>query len=228
MKAKILGLLICLIPAASCNRSATTIVNGTVTVDSLNGSYVYVVITDGSREKAEDSVLIRNNSFRLTLPVDTSKIRSLRIFNHGSAATEDLIFIKEPGILNVVMGRKSKSSGTRLNDILMEWKKGNIDYDSIQYDLYYKTGVPGISDSARDSVERLSALTDSLYLKKVIDIMDRNLDNGIGPLLFGVYYDHLSLETRRRILEQKGKEYMQNDLFIWSKVMFDKEIPKEN
>ena len=228
MKTRILVLIVCLLPALSCHRSDMLTVNGKVNNNELNGSTVYVVNVEGSKEVAEDSAIIKKSSFRLSLPSDTLKIRTLRIFQHGTVKTEDLIFIKEPGNLNVVMGTKSSSSGTRLNKILMDWKKGNTQYDSIQNDLYYKTGVPGLSASARDSLIKLSALTDSFYINNVTDILDRNINNGIGILLFGVYYDHLSLDARKRILDLKGKEYMERDLYIWSKVMFDQQIPKQS
>jgi hypothetical protein len=228
MKTRILGLLVCLIPALSCQRPDMLTINGKVNNNELIGSTVYVVNVEGSKEVAEDSAIIKKSSFRLKLSPDTLKIRTLRIFQHGSVKTEDLIFIKEPGTLNAVMGTRSTSSGTRLNKILMDWKKGNAEYDSTQYDLYYKTGVPGISPSVRDSLIKVSALTDSLYLKKVTDILDRNTDNAIGILLFGIYYDHLSLDTKKRILDLKGKEYMERDLYIWSKVMFDQQIPKQS
>ncbi len=228
MKAKIRIIIICLVTAISCSRNQTITIIGKVTNPAFEGSQVYIIGPDGAGERNEDSAIVSNGSFRFRLIADIMALRSIHIPVLDRDAVEDVIFVKEPGTLEVIMSESSKSKGTRTSEILMNWKRMNIVYDSTQNDLYYMSGIPGISQVKRDSIIKVSADIDSQYLAGITQIISDNTDNGAGLFLFKMYYDHLPLEIRRNILVSYGEEFVEYDLGLWSKVMFDKEIPKEN
>lgn len=228
MKTIFFSLFLCLIVAASCTDDNSLVIEGKINTDAFEGSKVYIIAPEGATQKYEDSTVIRNGRFSFNLPADSMGLRTLTVPGKGNAAIEDLIFVKEKGKLDVVMATKSHSTGTRLNKILMDWKRNNFTYDSTQNDLYYKWSIAGISKSAHDSLVRVSELTDSAYLAGVMNTMEQNNGNAIGMLFFKMYYDQIPLDLKKRTLEQTGDEYIRNDVHIWSKVMFDSEIPKEN
>lgn len=228
MKIRFFTLFLCLLTAESCSTKNSLVIDGKVSSDAFEGSKIYIVAPDGATQKYEDSALIRNRRFSVTLPSDSMALRTLSIPRKGNAAVEDLIFIKEKGRLDVIMSTKSSSAGTRLNEILMDWKRKNILYDSTQYDLYYRANIPGISKNDYDSLVNLSANTDSVYLSWVRKTLDNNFGNAVGLLFFETYYDQLPLDVKKTILNKTGDDYLKRNLHVWSKVMFDSEIPKEN
>lgn len=220
-------LLICLFTVISCNRGPVLKIYGTVGNSAFDGSKAYIIVPGKIVDSREDSAVIRNGKFTFTLPADSMAIRSIIIPRKGNQGVQELIFVKEPGTLDVVMSTKSHSKGTRLNGLVMDWKKSNFYYDSTQYALYYQSGKPGIPKSEYDSIMKLSADLDSAYIAENTAVMNGNLGNGVGLLLFKFYYDHLPVETRKSVLEKTGSLYIKIDKQVWSKVMFDTSIPKE-
>lgn len=214
--------------ATSCSTKNSLVIEGRVSSDAFEGSKIYIVVPDAVSQKYEDSALIRNGKFSFTLPADSMGMRKLSIPRIGTSAVEDLIFIKEKGKLDVIMSTKSSSAGTRLNELIMDWKRKNIMYDSTQYDRYYRASMPGINKNDYDSLVALSATTDSVYLSWVRKTLNDNLGNAVGLFFFETYYDHLPPDVKKSVLEKTGDEYLKRNLQIWSKVMFDKDIPKEN
>ncbi|HEX2969808.1 MAG TPA: DUF4369 domain-containing protein [Bacteroidales bacterium] len=228
MRKQLLFSLICIIAITACSRNKTLIIEGNINNPAFNGSKVFIVGPDVVNEKYEDSAVIRNNKFRFAIQADTMAIRTIRVQPLSNAACEDVIFIKEAGTIKVFMSDRSHSSGTRLNDLIMTWKKLNLDYDSTQNYLSYAAGTPGMDSFSIDSITKLSGNVDSVYLTKITAMLDQNLDNGFGMFLFRFYYDQLSVDTRKSILQKTGGSYISKDMTIWRKVMFDPAIPKEN
>lgn len=224
MKRNTLLLFICLFTAASCNRGQVLRISGYVDNPAFEGSKAYIV---GSSIR-EDSAVIRNSSFTFAVPADSMAVKSIVIPPKGEHGIQDLIFIGEPGTLEVSMSVKSHSSGTRLNTLLMKWQQENFLYDSIQNDLYYRSGIPGITHERYDSIMKLSAQIDSSYIWRNIEIMNQNLENGIGLFFFKFYYEHLPKEVKVSVLEKAGGLFLKADKQVLSRVMFDPEIPKEN
>lgn len=219
--------LVCLLTAVSCNRSGILRINGTVDNTIFDGTKAYIVGSSITNPK-EDSAVIRNSRFTFSLPADSMAVKSISIPRKGNDGVQDLIFIVEPGTLDVRMSVKSHSTGTRLNGLLMEWKKENFLYDSIQNDLYYRAGTPGITRESYDSIMRTSAVVDSLYMSRSIETMNNNLSNGIGLFFFKFYYDHLPKAVKMNVLEKTGGSFLNADKQVFSRVMFDPEVPKDN
>lgn len=227
MKRSTLFLLICLAVASSCSSDNTLVINGKITDPAFNGSKVYIVGPGSVKEVYEDSTTVRNSNFKFKLEADSMSVRSIRVHQPDKQAFDELVFIKEKGNLDVVMSSRSQSSGTRLNEMVMEWKKANFAYDSVHYENYYKSGTPGLTTAERDSILNLSDVIDSTYLSRMTGILEENVNNGIGLLFFKYYYEQLSPGTKKKILEQAGSEYVKRDINVWTKVMFDPQIPAE-
>lgn len=221
-------ILICLLTVISCNKGQVLKINGRVDNPFFEGSKAYIIGSSVTGNPKEDSAVIRNSRFTFTLPADSMDVKSIMIPPKGQEGVQDLIFIGEPGTLDVVMSLKSHSSGTRLNRLVMEWKEDNFNYDSVQNELYYQAGNPGITRERHDSIMKASAEIDSSYMSRNIEIMNDNLTNGIGLFFFKFYYDNLPKEVKISVLEKTGSLFLNADKQVLSRVMFDPEIPKSN
>jgi hypothetical protein len=208
---------------ASCTRDSF-IVEGVVPDPAFEGSKVYLVALDGPFSQNIDSCAISGNRFRLEIPADSLGVRILRIPVRYPSAAEDLVIITESGKIDVELSSSSHGSGTRLNDLIRGWKKDRWEYDSLQYDIYTRSVSPGADPEVSDSLLRHSTKLAGEYMERITAMMNNNLYNGVGLLLFKIYYPSLPLETRKKVLELTGDIYMKRDLQLWSMIQFDQEL----
>jgi hypothetical protein len=224
MKIRYLIIIGCLAAAlASCTRDKF-VVEGLVPDPAFEGSKIYLVALDGPLSQNVDSALITGNKFRFNLPADSLGVRILRIPVRYPAAVEDLVVITEAGKIDVEMSASSRGSGTRLNDLIRGWKDDRWKYDSLQYDIYTRTISPAADPEISDSLLRQSTKLAGEYMSGITTMMNNNLYNGVGLLLFKIYYPSLPLETRKKVLELTGDIYLKRDLQLWSMVQFDQEL----
>jgi hypothetical protein len=202
----------------SCNRTETFKVEGKVTDETLNGSKIYIVALDGPVSRNVDSTFIMDGRFTFEKKADSLCVKILRVPVRYPNAIEDLVVVTESGNLNVVLSGNSHGEGTRLNNILQEWKDKKRAYDSTQFDLYSmknRAENPVVADSLIKVSERIS----KSFMSEMISLMNDNLQNGIGLLLFKVYYHALPRELKNRIIEITGDIYTDKDAQL--KMMID-------
>ncbi len=202
----------------SCTSKETFKVEGRIIDETLNGSKVYLVALDGPVSRDVDSTIIVDGSFRFEKKADSLCVRILRVPVRFPNAIEDLVVVTESGNLNAVLSGNSHGEGTRLNNILQEWKDRKHAYDSTQFDLYSmknKTENPLVVDS----LMKVSETINKSFMSETLNLMNDNLQNGIGLLLFKVYYHALPQELKNRIIEKKGVIYTDKDAQL--KMMID-------
>lgn len=193
-------------------------VEGSVTDETLNGSKIYFVALDGPVSRNVDSTFIMDGRFTFEKKADSLCVKILRVPVRYPNAIEDLVVVTEPGNLNAVLSGNSHGEGTRLNNILQEWKDKKRAYDSTQFDLYSmknRAENPVVADSLMKVSETIS----KSFMSEMISLMNDNLQNGIGLLLFKVYYHALPRELKNRIIEITGDIYTDKDAQL--KMMID-------
>ena len=72
-----------------------------------------------------------------------------------------------------------------------------------------------------DSITNFSREMDNMYKSYVMKLMNENINNGIGLLLFKVYYPELTTEDKQRILKKTGNLYIRKDAQL--KLMVEKD-----
>jgi len=206
-------IVVCLamILLASCTRKDTLTVNGSVEDPVLNNSKVYFVALDGPITKDVDSTIIIDGKFRFVKEADSMCIKIIRVPVRYPNAVEDLVAVLEAGIIEVKLSSNSHGQGTRLNNRLQEWKDLKHSHDSIQSAIYTQKAIDGIGQPTIDSLMRYSVILNQEYRSYVMNLMNENLYNGIGLLLFKVYYHEFPPEERKRILDLTGNLYRDND-----------------
>lgn len=218
---KIFPVFIGLLSIASCTRPEPFRIDGTVPGTTFEGSKIYLVALDGPVSKNVDSSFIRNGKFLFEKKADSMGVKILRVPARFPDVVEDLVVITEPGNLEVVMSSNSHGHGTRLNNILQEWKNRKHINDSLQRDLYFRKNMEGVTQAVSDSLLRYSRELNTDFMGVVVKLMNENLDNGIGLLLFKVYYHTLPAEVKERVLELTGDTYLEKDKELKRIVMYD-------
>lgn len=224
MKVRIYIVLFSFAAFLSCGREARFITEGSVENPAFEGSKVYLVALDAPISKKVDSTEISNGKFRFSIPADSFGVKILRVPAKFPDVVEDLLVVTEAGTIHARMSAVSTGSGTKLNDMLMAWKNEKRLYDSLQFDSYMRQGNPGSDPELNDSLMRQSADLARKHLSYVVNMINGNMHNGIGLLFFKVYYRDLPQETKNKVLEQTGDEYLKRDLQIWSMVTMDRKL----
>jgi hypothetical protein len=211
----LLTVLIC-----SCTSTQTFKIEGRIIDSTLIGSKVYLVALDGPISRDVDSTLISDScTFHFEKKADTMSVRIIRVPVRYPDYIEDLVVIAEAGKLHAVLSSNSHGEGTPLNNILQAWKERKHAHDSLQFQLYTKMNQAKDNIIFSDSLARHSESLSRNYKENVRQLMNDNLNNGIGLLLFKVYYHELTVDEKRRILDLTGNLYMGKDAQL--KVMIE-------
>lgn len=195
----------------SCKDQPAFKVEGMVPDEIFNGSVVYLVALDAPVTRIVDSTYVKNGGFSFSVRADSSIAKILRIPFKYPNAVEDLVVITEPGTIKVTLDEKSHGKGTRLNGILQQWKDDKHIYDSIQWSLFEGRDMNSLRKETVDSLLNTSKLLKEKFLTGVIGMIDENLNNGIGLLLFKIYFDQIPFEKRESIIKQTNGEYFRKD-----------------
>jgi hypothetical protein len=223
---KVSYVLLLLLFTVSCSHTDTLVVKGKVTDPSLNNSKVYFVALDGPISKNVDSTIIVDGKFSFEKGADTLSVKILRVPVRYPDSVEDLVTVLEEGTLEVELSSVSHGSGTRLNNILQDWKNVKHIHDSIQSSIYTRKAEEGISQDTIASLMKRSVILNQEYRTYVMDLMNENLNNGIGLLLFKIYYHALTPEERKRILDITGNSYPDHDAQLKLMISNDKSLNK--
>ena len=210
----------------SCSQKETFRVDGTVPDTTFNGSKVYLVALDGPISKKVDSTILVNGSFHFEKKSDPMGVRILRIPAHYPKVIEDLVVVLEQGSLNARLSDNSFGSGTPLNNILQGWKEKKHNHDLMQDSIYSQIREAGASKGKIDSLRNYSDRLSLIFRADVKKVMNENLHNGIGLLLFKIYYQELSTEEKKNILAETQKLYSKYDAQLKLMISNDHNLSK--
>lgn len=197
--------------AASCIKAPSFRIQGTVADRNFEGSKVYLVALDAPVTRNVDSTTVLNGAFEFTLPADSFDVRILRIPARFPAIIEDLVVVCEPGEVTVVLDSISSGGGTRLNNILQQWKEDKRFNDSLQWVVSGQIRSAGNDQEKIDSLKAESQRTARTWLSETISLLNGNLFNGVGLLIYKVYFDALPAETKNYVTRMTGTLYIEKD-----------------
>ena len=218
---RIIVFLCSLVIFALCSKKETIKIEGSLPDSTFNGSKIYLVALDGPISRNVDSTIITDRKFYFEKEADSMCVKILRVQARLQFSIQDLVVVLEPGDLKVNMSANSHGEGTRLNNILQSWKDKKLSYDSIRWDLNKEKRENGAAFQLIDSITNFSKKMDFMYKSYVMKLMNDNINNGIGLLLFKVYYPELTAADKLRILKKTGNLYKRKDAQL--KLMIEKD-----
>jgi hypothetical protein len=211
MRKSILILFILSLIASSCADQPEFTIEGKVPNFIFQGSKVYLVALDAPVTKNVDSTTVENGKFSFTIPADSFSVKILRIQAKYPFIVEDLVVIPEPGRIDVVLDSVSHGNGTKLNNILGQWKLRKHFYDTAQWNLFAQKNAITGDKAASDSLMKVSEKMNQVFMSDNICLLNENLYNGIGLLLYKIYFDRLPDSEKNYVTQKTGKMYIEKD-----------------
>src|SRR5512135_1515090 len=147
----------------SCRQSKVCSIEGRITSPEFFGSKVYLVALDAPVTRDVDSTTAENGKFSFEIKADSFAVKILRIRAKYPKIIEDLVVIPEPGKIEVVLDSISRGHGTRLNNLLQEWKIRKRIHDSIQFNIFVRKNQDGISAADADSLAGFAEMMDRVF-----------------------------------------------------------------
>lgn len=203
--------IVLLILVLSCKETPVFRIEGKVPDQVFSGSKVYLVALDAPITKNVDSTIIENGTFSFEIEADSFAVKILRIPAKFPDLIEDLVVIPEPGTINVVLDSISYGKGTRLNDILQQWKERKHFHDSLQWSNIQKINSAGADQAKIDSLTAIMQKMNEVVLSDNICMINENLLNGIGLLIYKIYFDALPASQKNYVTQKTGKLYLEKD-----------------
>ncbi len=102
---------------------------------STDGEWIFLVPVENASKERVDSVMIMNGAFQFKESVAVPEIYIIRAKPVLRLTLQELLVVKEPGVLVVNIGNNSFASGTALNDSLQKWKEKKMMADRIYFQL---------------------------------------------------------------------------------------------
>ena len=133
MKNIVLILFVILI--AACQQESNFKIIGQLPDNQFNGETIYLVPIPERGVEWVDSTTIQNGQFMIEGYADSSEIYVLRAQPLLRAMLQELLVVRDPGVIMVNLGANSTAAGTALNDSLQRWKAFKIANDKQVYML---------------------------------------------------------------------------------------------
>lgn len=202
---------ILLILLSSCSEKPAFIVEGRVPDPSFEGSKIYLVALDAPITRDVDSTVVTNGKFIFIIKADSTEARIIRLPMRHNNMAEDLVVITEPGKVYATIGGRSSGKGTLLNNRLQLWKEDKNRYDSLQGALFSGRDLQVMNKKDVDSLVAIANGMRDSFMPGVKSLINDNINNGIGLLLFKVYYDMLPAEFRTSIDNSTDGRFYKKD-----------------
>ena len=172
---------IILLILTGCNSGNVFMINGHMKDASYDGEYIYLVPLENSSIKRTDSTLIANGIFQFKGSAEIPEIYIVRAKPLLRFTLQELLVVKEPGMLKVNIGNSSRTGGTALNDSLQRWKERKMMSDSLYYQLLgqYKAADKTLQSGIKQKADSLNTATLDFNYRFVRN----NIDNVVGKFV---------------------------------------------
>jgi len=148
------------------------------TSEALNGKRMFLVPAVGpATAETVDSVVVKDRRFEFF--TDSTKVAIIRPAYFHRTFSQDLLVVTEPGEIEVTIDTISSSRGTKLNNLLQQWKTKTEEHNRIYAALLKRAGMDlKAGDSA--SHRHLRQVADSVHnaYTTMTRAMTDSLDDG--------------------------------------------------
>jgi len=195
----------------ACSNSNKFTISGTTSVPELEGKTVYLSKYEGRMLINIDSTEVKNNHFSFDGEVVKASLRVVRPSESLAEKIQKVVFILEPGKINLQADSLSTANGTPLNDTLTAYNRATMDIQkSIEQlsDSYNKLSENNqASESVRkkmtDKIEQLEAESNKISEKFIL----HNLNNAAGAYIYWQNRASFTPEKQSEILKKAGETF---------------------
>lgn len=131
-----------------CQTDPQFVLKGQLPDKTYDGELMYLVPIENAPIERVDSAFIVDGTFRFRSTTRNSEIYVIRAKPVLRFNLQELLVVKEPGIVTVNIGKKSSATGTALNDSLQQWKEKKAVADFLYEDLMHQLKTDTIADQA--------------------------------------------------------------------------------
>jgi hypothetical protein len=180
-----------------CNPGDVFMINGHMKDALYDGEYIYLVPLENSSIARTDSALIANGKFEIKGSAETPEIYIVRARPLLRLKLQELLVVKEQGVLKVNIGNSSQTGGTALNDSLQKWKENKMMSDSLYYQLLgqYKAADITLQSQIKQKADSLNTMNLDFNYRFVRN----NLHNVVGKFVNKVMGDSFSPEQKKNL-----------------------------
>ncbi|WP_346854810.1 DUF4369 domain-containing protein [uncultured Draconibacterium sp.] len=191
---KVSSLIFLLLVLFGCGSETNFQIEGKVPDNSYDGEWIYLVPLVNAPVERVDSTIIKNGAFTFEGYVELPEVYIIRTRPLYRLSLQELLVIKEPGLIHTYMAKNSITGGTALNDSLHHWKQEKQVFDEklrlIQQSLQ--------NSNEADSLI-LNQQLDSLKISKInfhYNFALNNKNNVVGQLLLRMMSSSFSDEQK--------------------------------
>lgn len=165
----------------SCSNDKSYVIEGALYGgSSFEGETIYMAPYGSVSSDNIDSCIIRNGRFRFEGVADESEVCIIRMRPMMRLFIEQLVLVREPGHVSVILSKRSSARGTALNDSLQAWKelKAKSDSSFLMLDKQIKLAP----DYQREALVHQRDSLKKDFMQQVKAIVTRN-DNAFGDYI---------------------------------------------
>lgn len=170
---------------------------------TYDGEFMYLVPLENAVKEKVDSAVIQDGKFRMEGVSKSAEIYILRAKPILRLELQEMVVVKEPGELNVLIGNNSLVTGTALNDSLQRWKEKKLMADNINEGLRQKFKMANPTQQTQ-----IKHTADSLNHRMVdfhYNFVRNNKDNVVGKFVYQIMGSTFSPEQKMS-LNMEGKK----------------------
>ncbi|WP_340111733.1 DUF4369 domain-containing protein [Maribellus mangrovi] len=197
MRKIVLQLLILALGFMSCNSNKEFEITGQLPDKSFDGEWIYLVPMVNAPVERVDSTTIRDGKFSFSGKVDLPEIYVIRAKPLLRISLQELLVVKEPGKLQVYIGKNSSVAGTALNDSLQQWKEQKQILDNQLFLLYKSQKQAG--EKEKELVEDKISQLRTKRANYNFQFAKNNKDNVVGELVIRFMKGAFTPEQRKEL-----------------------------
>lgn len=131
-----------------CQTDPQFVINGRLPDKTYDGEKIYLVPLENAVKERVDSTIIANGIFVFKGTSKASEIFIIRAKPVLRINLQELLVVKESGVITVSIGKKSSAGGTALNDSLQQWKEKKAVADFLYENLKHQFKMANEADQA--------------------------------------------------------------------------------
>ena len=181
----------------SCNSKSNFTISGQLPDKTYDGEKIYLVPIENAIKERVDSAVIQNGKFSFEGQILTPEIYVIRAKPVLRYNLEELLVVREPGVLTVRLDKSSSVSGTPLNDSLQYWKERKMRFDFVNAELVKQ--FSDANDSLKLDLKQRAEMLNNDASNFHFSFVKNNKENIVGQFVRTIMSGSFTEEQRQML-----------------------------